>query len=143
MQPHLDRIMTSLVDTPQTITEIPKQLMQDQNTTNMLDALRTVPGISIAAGEGAQQGDNLSIRGFNAQNDFYRDGMLDFGSYYRDPFDLETVEVLKGPSGSLFGRGSTGGVINEVTKRAGMTPVTAGTLSFGTDGTQRLTADIG
>ncbi|WP_323992995.1 TonB-dependent siderophore receptor [Nguyenibacter sp. L1] len=142
-QPHLDRIMTSLVDTPQTITEIPKQLMQDQNTTNMLDALRTVPGISIAAGEGAQQGDNLSIRGFNAQNDFYRDGMLDFGSYYRDPFDLETVEVLKGPSGSLFGRGSTGGVINEVTKRAGMTPVTAGTLSFGTDGTQRLTADIG
>ncbi|MBB2201635.1 TonB-dependent receptor [Gluconacetobacter tumulisoli] len=141
-RPHLDRILTKLVDTPQTIAEIPKELMQDQNTTNMLDALKTVPGISIAAGEGAQQGDNLSIRGFNAQNDFYRDGMLDFGSYYRDPFDLETVEVLKGPSGTLFGRGSTGGVINQATKHADMTSRTAGTLSFGTDATKRLTIDI-
>jgi len=142
-KPHLDRIMTSLVDTPQSITEIPKQLLADQNVVSMTDALKTVPGISIAAGEGAQQGDNLSIRGFNAQNDFYRDGMLDFGSYYRDPFDMDTVEVLKGPSGAVFGRGSTGGVINEVTKRAEMTPHTDGTLSFGTDGTERLTADVG
>ncbi|MCQ8239908.1 TonB-dependent receptor [Rhizosaccharibacter radicis] len=143
LDPHLDRITTRLVDTPQSVTEIPKQLMQDQNTTTLLDALRTVPGISIAAGEGGQQGDNLSIRGFNAQNDFYRDGMLDFGSYYRDPFDLDTVEVLKGPSATLFGRGSTGGVINEVTKAATMKPVTASALSFGTDGTERLTVDAG
>lgn len=143
LDPHLDRIMTRLVDTPQSITEIPRQLLEDQNTTSMLDALRTVPGISIAAGEGAQQGDNLSIRGFNAQNDFYRDGMLDFGSYYRDPFDMESIEVLKGPSATLFGRGSTGGVINEVTKTAQMASVTAGTLSFGTDGTERLTLDAG
>ena len=141
--PHLDRITTPLVDTPQSITEIPKQLLQDQNITSMLDALKTVPGISIAAGEGAQQGDNLSIRGFNAQNDFYRDGMLDFGSYYRDPFDLDSIEVLKGPSATLFGRGSTGGVINEVTKLAAMKPVTAGTISFGTDGTERATIDVG
>jgi catecholate siderophore receptor len=140
--PHLDRIMTRLVDTPQTVTEIPKQLLADQNSVSVLDALRSVPGISIAAGEGGQQGDNLSIRGFNAQNDFYRDGMLDFGSYYRDPFDLDTIEVLKGPSATLFGRGSTGGVINEVTRRAQAGAVTAGTLSFGTDGTERLTLDV-
>jgi catecholate siderophore receptor len=142
-EPHVDRIRTRLVDTPQSITEIPKQLLADQNTTSMLQALKTVPGISIAAGEGGQQGDNLSIRGFNAQNDFYRDGMLDFGSYYRDPFDLETVEVLKGPSATLFGRGSTGGVINEVTKRAQMQKVTDAALSFGTDGTERATIDYG
>ncbi|NPD67148.1 TonB-dependent siderophore receptor [Lichenicola cladoniae] len=143
LDPHLDRITTRLVDTPQTITEIPKQLLQDQNITSVLDALKSVPGISIAAGEGGQQGDNLSIRGFNAQNDFYRDGMLDFGSYYRDPFDLETIEVLKGPSATLFGRGSTGGVINQVTKSARIAPVAAGTLSFGTDGTERATIDMG
>ena len=140
---HLDRITTTLVDTPQSIAEIPQKLLRDQNDVTLLDALRSVPGISIAAGEGGQQGDNLSIRGFNAQDDFYRDGMLDFGSYYRDPFDIESVEVLKGPSATLFGRGSTGGVINEVTKRAGMAPEASGTLSFGTDGTERATLDAG
>ena len=140
---HLDRVLTSLVDTPQSITVVPGQLLKDQNTTSMLDALKTVPGISIAAGEGAQQGDNLSIRGFNAQDDFYRDGMLDFGSYDRDPFDFDTVEVLKGPSATLFGRGSTGGVVNEVTRRAQAAPTLAGTLSFGTDGTERATLDAG
>ena len=122
---------------------MPQQLLRDQNTTSVLDALKTVPGISIAAGEGAQQGDNLSIRGFNAQNDFYRDGMLDFGSYYRDPFDIDSIEVLKGPSATLFGRGSTGGVINEVAKRAQLDSVTSGTLSFGTDDTKRAVIDIG
>lgn len=141
-RPHLDRIMTRLVDTPQSVVEIPHQLMKDQNSVSMLDVLRTVPGISIAAGEGAQQGDNLSIRGFNAQNDFYRDGMLDFGSYYRDPFDLETVEVLKGPSATLFGRGSTGGVINETTKRADLQTRNEASFSAGTDETKRLTVDV-
>jgi len=140
--PQLDRIMTKLVDTPQSIAEIPQQLLRDQNSTTVLDALRNVPGISIAAGEGGQQGDNLSIRGFNAQNDFYRDGMLDFGSYFRDPFDLESIEVLKGPSATLFGRGSTGGVINESTKVANTHARTDATLSFGTDGTERATIDV-
>ncbi len=110
--------------------------------TTLRDALRDVPGVSLAAGEGGQQGDNLSIRGFNAQNDFYLDGMRDFGSYYRDPFDLESVEVLKGPASVLFGRGSTGGVINQVSKQPQLAPVTAGTVAFGTDGTKRTTVDM-
>ncbi|MBB3173033.1 catecholate siderophore receptor [Endobacter medicaginis] len=139
---HLSRIATRLVDTPQSITVIPQALLKDQGTVNMLQALKTVPGISIAAGEGGQQGDNLSIRGFNAQNDFYRDGMLDFGSYYRDPFDLESIDVLKGPSATLFGRGSTGGVINQTTKAAGGAHTEA-TAAFGTDGTTRATIDYG
>ena len=69
--------------------------------------------------------------------------MLDFGSYYRDPFDTESIEVLKGPSATLFGRGSTGGVINEVAKQARLNAVASGTLSFGTDDTKRAVIDVG
>ena len=140
--PTIDKLTQPLLDTPQSISVVPRQLMDDQGITTLRDALRDVPGVSLAAGEGGQQGDNLSIRGFNAQNDFYLDGMHDFGSYYRDPFDLESVEVLKGPASVLFGRGSTGGVINQVTKQAQIAPITAGTLAFGTDGTKRSTVDM-
>ncbi len=140
--PALDKLTKPLLDTPQSISVVPRQLMQNQGITTLRDALRNVPGVSLAAGEGGQQGDNLSIRGFNAQNDFYLDGMRDFGSYYRDPFNLESVEVLKGPSSVLFGRGSTGGTINQISKQPQLAPITESTLSFGTDGTERLTADV-
>ena len=140
--PAYDKLTAPLVDTPQTITEVPRALLDDQGVTTMRDALRNVPGVSLAAGEGGQQGDNLSIRGFNAQDDFYLDGMLDFGSYYRDPFNLQTVEVLEGPSSVMFGRGSSGGVVNQVSKQAQLKPITAGTVSIGTDGTYRFTTDI-
>jgi catecholate siderophore receptor len=142
LDPSFGKITTPLVDTPQSITEVPRQLLDDQGVTTMRDALRNVSGVSLAAGEGAQQGDNLSIRGFNAQNDFYLDGVRDFGSYYRDPFNLDSIEVLKGPASVLFGRGSSGGAINQVSKQAQVAPITAGTISFGTDGTARFTADV-
>ena len=103
-------------DTPQTVNVVGQQVMAEQNTTTLRDALRNVAGISIAAGEGGAQGDNLTIRGFSARNDLYIDGMRDFGSYYRDPFNLEEVDVVQGPSASTFGRGSTGGVVNQATK---------------------------
>ena len=90
--------------------------MDDQGATTIRDALRNVPGISLAAGEGGAQGDSLTIRGFTARNDIYLDGMRDFGSYYRDPFYLEGIQVLKGPSSILFGRGSTGGVVEQDSK---------------------------
>jgi catecholate siderophore receptor len=140
--PSFGKLTQPLVSTPQSITEVPRQLMDDQGVSTMRDALRNVPGVSLAAGEGAQQGDNLSIRGFNAQNDFFLDDVRDFGSYYRDPFNLETIEVLKGPASVLFGRGSTGGAINQVSKQPQLAPITAGTTSFGTDGTARLTIDL-
>jgi catecholate siderophore receptor len=140
--PSLDKLTQPLLDTPQSISVVPRQLLDDQGVTTLRDALRDVPGVSLAAGEGGQQGDNLSIRGFNAQNDFYLDGMRDFGSYSRDPFNLQSVEVLKGPASVLFGRGSTGGIINQVSKQATLAPVTIGTLSFGTDGTKRTTIDM-
>ncbi len=141
-QPGLQKLTEPLRDTPQTINVVPQQLMKDQGVTTLRDALRDVPGISLAAGEFGAQGDNLTIRGFTARNDIYLDGMRDFGSYYRDPFDLEEIEVLKGPSSILFGRGSTGGVINQVTKTPQLAPFINGSLSFGTDLTKRATADV-
>ena len=140
--PSLDKLTQPLLDTPQSISVLPKALLDDKGVTTLRDALRDVPGVSLAAGEGGQQGDNLSIRGFNAQNDFYLDGMRDFGSYSRDPFNLQSVEVLKGPASVLFGRGSTGGIVNQVSKQAQLEAITAGTLSFGTDGTKRITVDM-
>ena len=86
------------LDTPQTITAVPNAVMQQQGVTTLRDALRNVAGISLAAGEGGAQGDNLTIRGFTARNDLFIDGMRDFGSYYRDPFNTQEVEVLQGPA---------------------------------------------
>ena len=79
------------MDTPQSIGVVPQQVMQEQGATTLRDALRNVAGISLAAGEGGAQGDNLTIRGFTARNDLFIDGMRDFGSYYRDPFNLQEV----------------------------------------------------
>lgn len=131
-----------LRDTPQSISVVPRQTLDDQGVTTLRDALRNVAGISLAAGEGGSQGDNLTLRGFTARNDIFLDGMRDFGSYYRDPFNYEQIEVLKGPESVMFGRGSTGGVINQEGKTPGLAPVVGGSLGFGTDLTQRATADI-
>jgi catecholate siderophore receptor len=129
-------------DTPQTVDVVSRQVIEQQNVTTLRDALRNVAGISIAAGEGTAQGDNLSIRGFSARNDLYIDGMRDFGSYYRDPFNLEEVEVVQGPSSATFGRGSTGGVVNQATKVPTLLRTFSGAFDGGTDGTRRATADF-
>jgi len=141
-QPTLPKLTGPLLDTPQSISVVTQQVMQDQGVINLRDALRNVPGISLAAGEFGAQGDNLTIRGFSARNDIFIDGMRDFGGYYRDPFYLEEVEVLEGPSSMLFGRGSTGGVVNQDSKTPQLQNFMHGQLSFGTDDTERLTADI-
>ena len=130
------------LDTPQTISTVPQEIMQEQGTTTLRDALRNVAGISLAAGEGGAQGDNLTIRGFTARNDLFIDGMRDFGSYYRDPFNMQEVEVLQGPSSVTFGRGSTGGVVNQETKTPGLAGYISGGLTFGTDLTRRRTLDV-
>ncbi len=130
------------LDTPQTINAVPQDVMQQQGVTTLRDALRNVAGISLAAGEGGAQGDNLTIRGFTARNDLFIDGMRDFGSYYRDPFNTQEVEVLQGPSSVTFGRGSTGGVVNQATKTPGLTRSISGDLDLGTDLTRRLALDV-
>ncbi len=136
------KITSPLRDTPRTITTVTRQLMDDQGVTKVSDALRNVPGISLAAGEGGNQGDNLMIRGFSARNDFFVDGMRDFGNYFRDSFNLESVEVVQGPSSVLFGRGSTGGVIQQNSKQAFLGSKKEGTLMLGTNETARATIDV-
>src|SRR5580704_2924501 len=130
------------LDTAQTITAVPQAVMQQQGVTTLRDALRNVAGISLAAGEGGAQGDNLTIRGFTARNDLFIDGMRDFGSYYRDPFNTQEVEVLQGPSSVTFGRGSTGGVVNQSTKTPGLSQFISGDVDFGTDLTRRVALDV-
>lgn len=138
----LGKIPTPLLDTPQSVTVIPRQLLADEGVSTFHDALRNSPGISLAAGEGALQGDNLTIRGFPVEDDIFLDGIRDFGSYYRDPFDYQQIDVLEGPAGVEFGRGSTGGVINQESKTAQLHPFMNFNGDLGTDRTRRFTGDI-
>ncbi len=131
----------ALRDIPQTINVVDKQLMQAQGATSLPDALRNVPGITIGGAEGGQIGNNINLRGFTARTDIYLDGFRDRGQYYRDLFDLEQVEVLQGPSSMLFGRGSTGGVINQETKQAKLLDAVEVSATAGSDGRVRTTLD--
>lgn len=138
----LTQFTQPLLDTAQTVNVIPQYIMQEQQVTTLRDTLRNSPGISIAAGEGGAQGDNLTIRGFSARNDMFLDGIRDFGSYYRDAFDYEQVAVLQGPASVQFGRGSTGGVINQETKQPQTNQFARGSLQLGTNLMRRVTGDI-
>ena len=132
-----------LRDIPQTITIIPREVIEQQGATTLRDVLQNVPGLTIAAGEGgAPAGDNLTLRGFSARNDIFVDGVRDIGPQTRDPFNVEQVEVVKGPASAYTGRGSTGGVINLVSKSPTLGRFFGGTLNLGTDRTKRGTADI-
>lgn len=132
-----------LVDTPQSVTIVPAELMQAQGVTTLRDALRNVPGISMQAGEGGvPAGDNLSLRGFSARTDLFVDGIRDFGGYSRDPFNLEQIEVVKGPASAQTGRGSTGGSINLSSKTAQTETFNNIGFSVGDDNLMRATADF-
>ncbi len=132
-----------LRDIPQTITVIPKAVIEDRGAFSLRDVLKNTPGISMQAGEGgAVSGDNLSIRGFSARSDIYLDGVRDYANYNRDPFNTEQVEITKGPSSSTVGRGSTGGSINAVSKMANLTDSVLTTVSGGTSSLYRGTVDV-
>ncbi len=107
----------ALRDIPQSISVVKEELIESQNAFNLRDALRNVSGLTIAAGEGGRTGDSITLRGFAAHSDQYLDGVKDNGQYNRDTFFIERAEVLKGASSILFGRGATGGVINQVFKK--------------------------
>jgi catecholate siderophore receptor len=132
-----------LVDTPKTITVIPKEVIEERGATSLTDVLRTVPGITLGAGEGGvASGDRAFIRGFDSRGDTFIDGARDFGVQIRDPFNLEQVEVIKGPNSAVSGRGSTGGSINLISKTARPENFAEGALTLGTDMTKRLTFDF-
>lgn len=132
-----------ITDIAQTITVLPKQLMEEQGVKSLRDALRNVTGISMQAGEGnPPSGDQLKIRGFSARDDILIDGVRDVGNYFRDPFFIEQIEVTKGPASAFAGRGSTGGTINQISKTPGLNAFTELEVSAGTDQLKRITLDV-
>ena len=136
------KLPTELRDIPQTITVVPRAVLDAQGAASLSDALRYVPGITIGGAEGGQIGTNINLRGFSARTDIFLDGSRDRGQYYRDTFFLDAIEVLKGPSSLLFGRGSTGGIVNQSSKQATMAPFNDVAVSVGTSDYYRLTGDF-
>jgi len=137
-----DKLAGDPQDVPQSLTVVDQQLMRAQGTTRLEEALRNVPGITLNAGEGAARGDTVNLRGFSAFNDFFLDGIRDAAVYTRDSFNLQSVEVVKGPSAVLFGRGSTGGAINQVSKAPLPTALETFDATLGTNDLYRATADV-
>ncbi|MGH8031927.1 MAG: TonB-dependent receptor [Luteimonas sp.] len=132
-----------LVDTPQTITVVSKQTMDQQNLIGLRDVLSTLPGITFGAGEGGGgYGDSINLRGFTASSDITTDGVRDSAQYTRsDNFNLESIELVNGANSAYSGAGSVGGNINLVNKRAQQGDDSTFTLGAGTDAYRRVTAD--
>ncbi|MGH6935859.1 MAG: TonB-dependent receptor plug domain-containing protein, partial [Methylocella sp.] len=132
---------TPLQDIPQSITILTKQLLEDRGSLSLGQALTYVPGVTVAQGEGNR--DQITIRGQDTTADFFLDGVRDDAQYFRDLYNIQAVEVLKGPSAAIFGRGGGGGVVNRVTKKADGTAIRQGRFSTGSFGRKRLTVDAG
>lgn len=129
-------------DIPQAITIVPQQLIYDRNADTMREALRNVPSLTFNAGEGGRIGDNITLRGFSVVGDLYLDGIRDIAQYNRETFNLEQIDVLRGSASMLFGRGSTGGIINQASKVPLLTDRYETALTVGTDDYYRATADL-
>src|SRR5262245_23893802 len=137
------RTETPLRDIPQFVNTVPQSLIQSQGAKTLSDALRNVPGITYAAPEGGTQAAQVYyLRGFQSGGNLFIDGVRDIGEYNRDLFAIDSVEVLKGPGGLMFGRGSTAGVINQVPKYADLLVRKDVDLSLGSFNTKRLTGDL-
>lgn len=131
-----------LRDTPRSVTVVPQQVLKDTNSLNLQDALRTVPGITMGAGEGGNPtGDRPFIRGFDSQSSMYLDGVRDTGAQSREVFAIEAIEVVKGSDSAMGGRNSAGGSINLVSKKAHLGNSLDGGFTWGSDQTQRYTLD--
>jgi catecholate siderophore receptor len=133
-----------LRDVPQTITVISESVIKDQGATTLRDVLRNSPGITFQAGEGGGglPGDqNFTMRGFSSRNSLFIDGVRDTGAYVRDSFNLQQVEVIKGPTGAIAGRSATSGAINQVSKTPQLGDAQSYSLGYGSDDYRRVTAD--
>lgn len=133
----------SLLDTAKTLTVIPESVLQDRNADSLREGLRGIAGITLAAGEGgAPPGDSLYIRGFSARNDIMIDGVRDIAGYSRDTYNVEAVEVAKGPGSAVHGRGATGGSINLQLKTAKLEDFSSLGLRGGSESDYRVTTDL-
>lgn len=129
-------------DIPQAITSVTHDLMHDQQVSSLRDALRNVSGLTFNAAEGGRGGDNFNLRGFYTFGDIYLDGIRDTAQYYRETFNIDQVDVLRGSAAMLFGRGQAGGVINQVTKMAQLEDENTVTGSLGSYDYHQLTGDF-
>ncbi|MCB1976444.1 MAG: TonB-dependent siderophore receptor [Nitrosomonas sp.] len=132
---------TLLRDVPQSITVITDDLIKDQSIRSLADAVRYVPGVGISQGEGNR--DALVFRGNRSTGDFFIDGLRDDAEFFRDLYNIERIEVLKGANGMIFGRGGSGGVVNRVTKEAHWSPVQEFSFQGGSFEQKRMSADVG
>jgi catecholate siderophore receptor len=132
---------TALLDVPQAVSVVTGALIADQRLQSMADVVRYMPGVGMAQGEGNR--DTPVLRGNTSTSDFYVDGVRDDLQYFRDTYNLDRIEALKGPNGMIFGRGGTGGVINRVTRQAEWGESREVALQTGSWANRRATADFG
>ncbi len=132
---------TPIMDIPQSITIVTQQQLKDRDSVSLQEALTYVPGVTVAGGEGNK--DQIVIRGQTTTADFYKDGVRDDAEYIRDLYNIQSVEVLKGPSALTFGRGGAGGIVNRVTKKADGESIQELDISAGSFGRKRVTIDWG
>ena len=130
------------LDMSQSVDTIDKKELAQQNLPLLQDALRNVPGITLNSGEGGAHGDSVNLRGLSIPDSFFLDGVRDIGQYQRDTFNSEAISVLLGPASAVFGRGSTAGVINSISKQPLLTPLAAISASGGTGDYGRGTGDF-
>jgi catecholate siderophore receptor len=135
------KTLTPLRDVPQSITVVTKELIKDQLMMSVGDVVRYVPGISVHQGENNR--DQVIIRGNSSSADFFVNGVRDDVQYYRDLYNLDRLEALKGPNAMVFGRGGGGGVINRVTKEAVFMPLHEVMLQAGSFANRRFATDLG
>lgn len=132
---------TPLRDVPQAVSIVDRSLIADQRMSSMADVVRYMPGVGMAQGEGNR--DTPILRGNSSTADFFVDGVRDDVQYFRDVYNLERVEALKGPNAMIFGRGGAGGVINRVTRQADWRQTRELSAQLGSWGNRRLTGDFG
>ncbi len=136
------KFVAPLLDTPKSVSIISNQLIEDTKVTTLSDALRTVPGITLGAGEGGNpNGDRPFIRGYNSESSMYVDGVRNATSQNREMFAVEQVEVTKGSASAMGGAGTVGGSINLISKVAKKGDFLEGSVENGTDNYQRITLD--
>ena len=132
---------TPIIDIPQSISVVTQQFLRDQNNQSFLETLRYVPGVIPHQGEGNR--DDVVIRGQRSNADFFVNGVRDDVQYFRDVYNVQRIEVLKGPNAMIFGRGGGGGVINRVLKEADGSRVREVTVGAGQFNLGRVAVDYG
>ncbi len=132
---------TPLLDVPQSVSVVTRDVIRDQSMQSMADVARYVPGAGMAQGEGNR--DTIILRGNSSTSDFFLDGVRDDVEYFRDLYNIDRVEILKGPNAMIFGRGGAGGVVNRVTRQANWDEVREVTLQGGSWDNRRATFDVG